>query len=135
MKRAPESIFIQVVREAICHFSTCCAPFNKQHAALMHVEIPLHVFLPPASFFLHYPCSKQTNYVVPPACFCACVRPHGYVLGWRRFRGVGWSCRGSGGKPREVLLFLMCCRSPTQPPPPPPPTITINPPTLGWSSY
>lgn len=42
------------------------------------------------------------------------------------FQGVERPYRGSGNKPREVLLFLMCCWSPTQPPPP----LTVAPPTL-----
>ena len=133
----PVSIFFPGWAWICLPFQHLLCPFNKQHAALIHVEFPL---LPPLSAvsrvivqFVSVDVRFFTKLFISSSPFVPTQPTQGHVLGWRRLQGVGWSYRGCGGKPREVLLFLMCCRSPTQPPtstststphrhqPPPPP--------------
>lgn len=65
----------------------------------MNTEIPLHVSLALASFFLHCLWSKQTNFAVHPSFFygsslslvCETVRPaQGFKVGLDEIQG-GWS--------------------------------------------
>lgn len=130
------------MHEAICHFSTCCAPSTNNIELWCTLKFLCMCFSPPSFFPRSFYC-KQTNYAVHPTCVCVSQKFFINSSLWTPHPGSLGSCtgveeirpyRGSGSKPREVLLFLMCCRSPTQPPfpPPPPPTITIILPTHPW---
>ena len=118
----PESIFFPGWAWSCLPFQHLLCPLNKQHAALVNVWISSSS----PSLFLRWTewlcssfllmCVFFTKLFISSSPFVPAQPPRGHVLGWRGLRGVGWSYRGCGGKPREVLLFLMCCRSPTQSP-------------------
>lgn len=133
-------------------------PFDKQHAALMHIEIPPRVFLKPhplrSSLVLCCSCRSPTNYSVGTLgehvlkTFFINSSPPGHHPLSSHPRVVCFLCssscegagrKGVGGGPTEEVVAnpgKYCCfwcvaENPTrQPPPPPPPVIVATPPSL-----
>lgn len=91
----------QIMGEAVCHLSTCCAPLTNS----------VQLWCVSSSFLL------QTVGVLEKFFMNSCVwipidLPQVHMQRWRRIfsgvGGVGWSYRGSGSNPREVLPFFWC---------------------------